>query len=151
MSHTHTIALRNADAFAYALGDSTATTSDGRTYAVTHAHGDAESHTHYVTITIDAVDPNVDAYAADRVVLAYLKLRAPDPKAFTFVTGDFSFEPFGLPMRRDDPDFRVAVNRALANIYRTGDIDAIFQRWLGALGIPGPLLHAMFYLNALPE
>jgi len=93
----------------------------------------------------------VDAYAADRVVLAYLKLRAPDPKAFAFVTGDFSFEPFGLPLRRDDPDFKVAVNRALANIYRTGDIDGIFQRWLGALGIPGPLLHAMFYLNALPE
>ena len=93
----------------------------------------------------------VDAYAADRVVLAYLKLRAPDPKAYTFVTGDFSFQPFGLPMRRDDPDFRLAVNRALATIYRTGDIDAIFQRWLGALGIPGPLLHSMFYLNALPE
>jgi len=93
----------------------------------------------------------VDAYAADRVVLAYLKLRAPDPKAYTFVIGDFSFEPFGLPMRRDDPDFRLAVNRALANIYRTGDIDGIFQRWLGALGIPGPLLHSMFYLNALPE
>jgi ABC-type amino acid transport substrate-binding protein len=94
---------------------------------------------------------SVDAYAADRVVLAYLKARAPDPKAYTFVTGDFSFQPFGLPMRRDDPDFRLAVNRALANLYRTGDIDAIFQRWLGALGIPGPLLHSMFYLNALPE
>jgi ABC-type amino acid transport substrate-binding protein len=93
----------------------------------------------------------VDAYAADRVVLAYLKLRAPDPKAYAFVAGDFSFEPFGLPMRRDDPDFRLAVNRALANVYRSGDIDAIFQRWLGGLGIPGPLLHAMFYLNALPE
>jgi ABC-type amino acid transport substrate-binding protein len=93
----------------------------------------------------------VDGYAADRVVLAYLKLRAPDPKAFAFVAGDFSFEPFGLPLRRDDPDFKVAVNRALANIYRTGDIDGIFQHWLGALGIPGPLLRAMFYLNALPE
>jgi len=93
----------------------------------------------------------VDGYAADRVVLAYLKLRSPNPNAFTFITGDFSFEPFGLPMRRDDPEFRLAVNRALANIYRTGDIDGIFQRWLGALGKPGPLLHAMFYLNTLPE
>ena len=54
-------------------------------------------------------------------------------------------------MRRDDPDFKLAVNRALAAIYRTGDIDPIFQRWLGALGVPGPLLHAMFYLSAIPE
>lgn len=94
---------------------------------------------------------SVDGYAADRVVLAYLKLRSPNPDAYAFVAGDFSYEPFGLPMRRDDPDFKLAVNRALAAIYRTGDIDGIFQRWLGALGIPGPLLHAMFYLSAIPE
>jgi len=93
----------------------------------------------------------VDGYAADRVVLAYLKLRSPNPNAYAFVAGDFSYEPFGLPVRRDDPDFRLAVNRALANLYRTGDIDAIFQRWLGAMGRPGALLHAMFYLSTLPE
>jgi ABC-type amino acid transport substrate-binding protein len=94
---------------------------------------------------------SVDGYAADRVVLAYLKLRSPNPDAYAFVAGDFSYEPFGLPLRRDDPDFKLAVNRALAALYRTGDIDPIFQRWLGALGIPGPLLHAMFYLSAIPE
>jgi ABC-type amino acid transport substrate-binding protein len=93
----------------------------------------------------------VDGYAADRVVLAYLKLRSPNPNAYAFVAGDFSYEPFGLPVRRDDPDFRLAVNRALANLYRTGEIDAIFQRWLGAMGRPGALLHAMFYLSTLPE
>ncbi len=43
------------------------------------------------------------------------------------------------------------MNRALVGLYRTGDIDEIFQRWLGALGRPGTLLHAMFYLNTLPE
>jgi ABC-type amino acid transport substrate-binding protein len=93
----------------------------------------------------------VDGYAGDRVVLADLKLRVPNPGALSFVAGDFSYEPYGLVLRRDDPDFRLAVNRALATLYRSGDIDAIFQRWLGALGQPGPLLHAMFYLNALPE
>ena len=93
----------------------------------------------------------VDGYAGDRIVLAELKLHAPNPAALNFVAGDFSYEPYGLVLRRDDPDFRLAVNRALASLYRSGDIDGIFQRWLGALGQPGPLLHAMFYLNALPE
>ena len=93
----------------------------------------------------------VDGYAGDRIVLSNLKLRAPDPAALVFVAGDFSYEPYGLAVRRDDPDFRLAVNRALVGLYRTGDIDGIFQRWLGALGKPGPLLHAMFYLNTLPE
>jgi ABC-type amino acid transport substrate-binding protein len=54
-------------------------------------------------------------------------------------------------LRRDDPDFRLAVNRALTEIYRSGDIDAIFYRWLGGLGKPGMLLNSMFYLNTLPE
>ncbi len=93
----------------------------------------------------------VDGYAGDRVVLANLRLRSPNPSALAFVTGDFSYEPYGLALRRDDPDFKLAVNRVLANLYRSGDIDAIFQRWLGAMGNPGTLLHAMFYLNTLPE
>ncbi len=93
----------------------------------------------------------VDGYAGDKVVLANLKLRSPDPKKLMFVSGDFSYEPYGIAVRRDDPDFKLAVNRALVELYRTGDIDAIFQQWLGAMGRPGPLLNAMFYLNTLPQ
>lgn len=93
----------------------------------------------------------VDGYAGDRVVLAGLRLRASRPDDFDFVVGDFSFEPYALVLPRNDPDFRLVVNRALADTYRHGDIDPIYQQWLGNLGKPGPLLHAMFYLNTLPE
>ena len=93
----------------------------------------------------------VDGYAGDRVVLAGFRNSAPDPNALEFIGGDFSFEPYALVVPRSDPDFRLAVNRALVQLYRSGEIDAIFQRWLGALGQPGPLLHSMFYLNTLPE
>lgn len=93
----------------------------------------------------------VDAYAGDRVVLARLKQRAPKGEALAFLEGDFSYEPYGLMMRRDDPDFRLAVNRALVELIRSGEIDAIFHQWFGAMGRPGPLLHAMFYLQRLPE
>jgi ABC-type amino acid transport substrate-binding protein len=92
-----------------------------------------------------------DGYAGDRVVLAGLRDRAARPADFGFVASDFSYEPYALVVRRDDPDFRLAVDRVLVGLYRTGDIDPIFQRWLGHLGKPGPLLHAMFYLNTLPE
>jgi glutamate/aspartate transport system substrate-binding protein len=93
----------------------------------------------------------VDGYAGDRVVLAGFRNAAPDPSALEFIGGDFSFEPYALVVPRTDPDFRLAVNRALVQLYRSGEIDAIFQRWLGGLGQPGPLLHSMFYLNTLPE
>ena len=97
------------------------------------------------------VSGKVDGYAGDRTVLASLRARSEDPSKLAMLDSDFSFEPYALVVRRDDPDFRLAVNRALVEIYRRGDIDDIFYRWLGSLGRPGPLLHSMFYLNTLPE
>ncbi len=93
----------------------------------------------------------VDALAGDRIVLAGQRQRARQPDAFAFVADDFSFEPYALVIRRDDPDFRLAVNRALVGVYKSGDIDAVFQRWLAPLGRPGRLLHSMYYLQRLPE
>jgi glutamate/aspartate transport system substrate-binding protein len=74
-----------------------------------------------------------------------------DENALAVLPDDFSFEPYGIVVRREDPEFRLAVNRALVGIYKRGDIDAIFQRWLAPLGKPSALLNAMFYLNSLPE
>lgn len=91
-----------------------------------------------------------DAYAGDRLVLIQLLTRY-DANALSILPDDFSYEPYGIVVRRDDDDFRLAVNRALVETYKKGDIDAIFQRWLAPLGRPSPLLNAMFYLNALPE
>jgi glutamate/aspartate transport system substrate-binding protein len=93
----------------------------------------------------------VDGYAGDRIVLVSLRAGSVEPAKLSLLERDFSFEPYALVVPRDDPDFRLAVNRSLVEIYRSGDIDDIFYRWLGALGRPGPLLHSMFYLNTLPE
>jgi ABC-type amino acid transport substrate-binding protein len=90
----------------------------------------------------------VDAYAGDRIVLTQL---ARASAALNVLRDDFSFEPYAIVVNRADPDFRLAVNRALVAIYKRGDIDAIFQRWLAPLGQPSALVNAMFYLNALPD
>jgi glutamate/aspartate transport system substrate-binding protein len=94
-------------------------------------------------------DGRVDAYAGDRSVLTQIMLRSAD--ALAVLPDDFSLEPYAIMVRRDDPDFRLAVNRALVAMYKRGDIDAVFQHWLAPLGRPSPLLNAMFYLNALPD
>jgi ABC-type amino acid transport substrate-binding protein len=93
----------------------------------------------------------VDGYAGDRIVLVSLRAATSDPARWQLLDDDFSVEPYALVVRRDDPDFRLAVNRALVDLYRSGEIDAIFYRWLAGLGRPGPLLNAMFYLSTLPE
>jgi len=52
---------------------------------------------------------------------------------------------------RNDADFRLAVNRALARLYRTGEIDEIYERWMGALGPPSLLLSATYFIQRLSE
>ena len=93
----------------------------------------------------------VDGYASDRIVLVALREASADPARWKLMDTDFSFEPYALVVRRDDPDFRLAVNRALVELYASGDIDGIFYKWLAGLGQPGPLLNAMFYLSTLPQ
>jgi len=91
----------------------------------------------------------LDGFAADRVKLVALAARQPDVK-YHLIQEDFAIETYALMMRRD-PAFRLAVNRAISQIYRTGAIVGIYDRWLAPLGKPGPLLTAMYILNATPE
>jgi len=93
----------------------------------------------------------VDGYASDRVVLISLGLASKSGSDFRVLDEDFSVEPYALALPRGDPDFRLEVNRALAGLYRSGEIEAVFDRWLGPLGRPTTLLTALYYLQGLPE
>ena len=67
--------------------------------------------------------------------------------------GDFlSFDPYALMVRRDDSAFELVGKKALADVFRSGEIDAIYAKWFDELGVPAdPLLEAAFELGALPE
>jgi len=93
----------------------------------------------------------LDAYANDRIVLIGLAVKAKDASKLFLLEEDFSIEPYGLMMRRNDSAFRLAVNRGLSQVYRSGAIGEIYGRWFGAFGQPSPALAALFFLNATPE
>ena len=94
----------------------------------------------------------VDAFASDQVVLIGEILSAGDPRAYTLGGDLFSFEPYGLVVRRNDADFRLVANRAIAQLYRSGQIEELFNRWFGQVGVqPTPVLRAMYLLESLPE
>ena len=96
-------------------------------------------------------DGRIQAFANDRIALVGRVLVA-QPAGVTFALGedDFSFEPYALMMRRD-PAFRLAVNRALAQIYAGPAIGEVYDRWFGKVGKPTPLLLAMYYLATFGE
>ena len=61
-------------------------------------------------------------------------------------------EPYGFVVRRNDADFRLLVNRAISQLYRSGEEADIFYRWIGRIGIDvPPIMAVMYQLNALPE
>ena len=94
---------------------------------------------------------SVIGFASDRGILMGLAVTAKDPDRFRLANLIFSYEPYGFMMRRNDANFRLAVNRALAGLYRSGNIEAIYQKWFGAFGSPSPAIQAMYLLNGLPE
>ena len=92
-----------------------------------------------------------DAFASDRGILIGLAVTSKDPSRFSLPAIIFSYEPYGFMVRRNDAAFRLAVNRALAELYRSGNIVPIYERWFGAFGKPSPAMLSMYLLNGLPE
>lgn len=93
----------------------------------------------------------VTAFASDKIKLVGLAAQAKDPKIFSLLAEDLSFEPYAFMLPRNDSAFRLEVNRALTQVYQSGEIEPIFAKWLGPLGRPSGLLAAMYVLNAIPE
>jgi len=95
---------------------------------------------------------DIDAFSADQVVLIGLASNAENPNQFTIASMVFSYEPFALAVRRNDADFRLVADRALSELYRSGEILQIYERWVGRF-VPKrpPVYDAMFQLNATPE
>jgi len=94
----------------------------------------------------------VDGVASDRTTLIGLVVNnASGGDGFKLLEEDFSIEQYALMLPRGDADFRLAVNRVLARLYRTGEIRRVYDRWLGPLGAPSPLLSATFFIQGLAE
>lgn len=93
----------------------------------------------------------VDGFASDRIVLIGLVLTSKTQSAFKLLEEDFSVEPYALALPRGDHEFRLAVNRELARLYRGGGIQKIYEEWLGRLGPPSLLLSAAYFIQGLAE
>ena len=94
---------------------------------------------------------SADAYASDRIILIGLALAAPNPARFALADRYFSYEPYALMLRRGDPAFRLAVNRVLARLYRSGQILEVYNHWFGRLGTPSALLLSLYAIEGVPE
>jgi glutamate/aspartate transport system substrate-binding protein len=94
------------------------------------------------------LDGSVDAFASDRFLLGGMRGGA----TLTMLSEDLSVEPYAVVLPRGDSDFRLAVNTALAQIFRGSEILDIFTRWFGGVtSRPNVLIGAVYILGALPD
>jgi polar amino acid transport system substrate-binding protein/glutamate/aspartate transport system substrate-binding protein len=93
----------------------------------------------------------VVAYFGDRAILTYLASKSSAPGKLRLANNYFSLEPYALALARGDSEFRLAVDRALSHIYRSGEIGVIFAHTFGNQTQPSEMLQTLFVISALPE
>jgi polar amino acid transport system substrate-binding protein/glutamate/aspartate transport system substrate-binding protein len=96
-------------------------------------------------------DGKVSAYFGDRSILVSLIKESKAPKKLMLAENYLSVEPYALALPRGDEDFRLAVDRALSHMYRSGEIAAVFKRTFGDTTKPGEVLQTLYLISGLPD
>ena len=94
----------------------------------------------------------VDAYSTDHILLFGLISKAKSPDDYT-VVGDFlSFDPYAIMVPRNEADYELEATKAVAALFRSGEIEKIYSKWFDPLGVPlDSTLKTAFQIQALPE
>ena len=79
------------------------------------------------------------AFPMDDVLLYGLISRSKKPDDFAVVGKYLSVEPYAIMMRRDEPQFERLVNRALIDLFQSGEIRRIYARWFNTRDLTVPL------------
>lgn len=94
----------------------------------------------------------IHGLASDRAVLIGQVLDSEHIADYAISSDMFSYEPFAMTVRRDDPDFRLVADTALAKIFEGDQIVALWKKWFAKAGAePSQLLLAMYRIQALPD
>jgi glutamate/aspartate transport system substrate-binding protein len=72
----------------------------------------------------------VAAFSEDDILLAGLAATSQTPNGFRLISIDGMLaDPYALMMRRDDPQFKAAVDAALRGVFASGEIQSLYDKW----------------------
>jgi ABC-type amino acid transport substrate-binding protein len=98
------------------------------------------------------IDGRIDAMAADQATLLGIGYKTQGEDDLQITEDLLSFEPYALPLPRNDADFRLAVNRSLSALYVRGDVGRSWQKWFGTHDVrPTRMLLMLYRLNSFVE
>jgi glutamate/aspartate transport system substrate-binding protein len=72
----------------------------------------------------------VSAFVMDDILLAGQIASSDKPGDFMILTGEsLRTEPYSMMLRKDDPQFKALVDKAIGNVMKSGEIDKIYAKW----------------------
>jgi ABC-type amino acid transport substrate-binding protein len=93
----------------------------------------------------------VDALAAGKAMLLGIGGKLKDLSAYDLLDDDIGYVPYAIVLPLGADGLRLAVNRALSQIYDSDAIVEIFRGTFGPSAKPGTALLIMYRLNVYPE
>src|SRR2546428_4922432 len=69
------------------------------------------------------------AFVMDDILLYSLAAQSRSPRDYAISEVALSVEPYGIMLRKDDAAFKKVVDAAMADTYRSGAINAIYDKW----------------------
>jgi glutamate/aspartate transport system substrate-binding protein len=70
-----------------------------------------------------------EAFVMDDILLAGLAAQSRSPKDYEISSVGLSVEPYGIMLRKGDKEFKAVVDKAMTDIYKSGQINAIYAKW----------------------
>ncbi|MDP9130453.1 MAG: transporter substrate-binding domain-containing protein [Candidatus Binatota bacterium] len=69
------------------------------------------------------------AFIMDDILLAGQIANQQNPGQYMILSESLRTEPYSMMLRREDPQFKALVDRAVGNVYKSGEIDKIYAKW----------------------
>ncbi len=69
------------------------------------------------------------AFVMDDIIMAGLAAQSRTPTDYEISSVALSVEPYGIMLRKDDKAFKAVADRAMQNVYKSGQINAIYEKW----------------------
>jgi glutamate/aspartate transport system substrate-binding protein len=69
------------------------------------------------------------AFFMDDILLYSLVATSKNPGDWLIGSEAYTVEPYGIMVRRDDPAFKKVVDEAVSSLYKSGRINAIYEKW----------------------
>lgn len=70
-----------------------------------------------------------DAYVLDDVQLAGMIANAPNPGDYKILKESLRQEPYGIMLRKDDPQFKALVDETVTGLMKSGAIEQLYNKW----------------------